>query len=344
MRLERDRSRIERRTGVRPSITHVSVIGTGVIGRSWIQVFARAGCKAHVYDAIPEQADRAREWLEKELDLDVKDRRLTPEQAAKRIALVSVHRDLGEALEGAGYVQESVREDLKSKQEVYAKLDRLATKEAILASSTSALDMTEMAANLAGAHRCVVAHPVNPPHIIPLVEVMPGKRTAADILNRTRKFLLSVGQKPVMMRFYLPGFLLNRMQTALLREAINLVESGVADVDDVDSTVRDGLGLRWALLGPFGVAQTNADGGVREYFARYQQTYTDIAKDLRPMPSFNAELIEKLGRGADGMYRGVSERELLRWRDRLIGKILKLKEEEPLSRRRRKTTRRTRSK
>ena len=110
--------------------------------------------------------------------------------------------------------------------------------------------MSEIAADLPGAHRCIVAHPVNPPHLIPVVEILPGVKTDPDVVTRTRDFMTSVGQKPVLMNYYVPAFLLNRMQAALLKEAINLVESGVADVDSIDTVIRDGLGLRWALMGP----------------------------------------------------------------------------------------------
>ena len=154
--------------------------------------------------------------------------------------------------------------EIELKKAIYARLDGAAAPAAILGSSTSAHDMSEIAAGLPGAHRCIVAHPVNPPHLIPVVEILPGVKTDPDVVTRTRDFMTSVGQKPVLMNYYVPAFLLNRMQAALLKEAINLVESGVADVDSVDTVIRDGLGLRWALMGPFGVANTNADGGIRE--------------------------------------------------------------------------------
>ncbi len=182
---------------------------------------------------------------------------------------LSCHDRLAEALEGVEYVQESGPEKLASKKAIFGELDRLAPTDAILASSTSALDMSDIAEGLPRAGRTIVAHPVNPPHVIPVVEILPGKRTAIDVVARTRAFLSAVGQSPVLLNFYVPGFLLNRMQAALVREAIHLVECGAADVEAVDAVIRDGLGLRWALLGPFGVANTNADGGIREYFGRY---------------------------------------------------------------------------
>lgn len=303
-------------TRVKPTIPVVAVVGTGVIGRSWVQVFARAGCQTRLYDPDAAQVDKALMWLDQELD-------------AHGRALVRAYPDLEEALAGAGYVQESGPEQIELKKAIYARLDDAATPATILGSSTSAHDMSEIAAGLPGANRCIVAHPVNPPHLIPVVEILPGEKTDPDVVTRTRDFMNSVGQKPVLMNYYVPAFLLNRMQAALLKEAINLVESGVADVDSVDTVIRDGLGLRWALMGPFGVANTNADGGIREYFTRYGQAYKDCMDELGPTPSFDPEMIERLGQGTDAMTGNAPVPEICEWRERLIRKIRNLKSEDP---------------
>ena len=307
----------------------VAVVGTGVIGRSWVQVFARAGCQTRLYDRDPAQVEKALTWLDQDLSADLKDGLITADEASTRRALVTEYSDLEEALAGAEYVQESGPEQIELKKAIYADLDHAAPPEAILGSSTSAHDMSEIAAGLNGAHRCIVAHPVNPPHLIPVVEILPGVKTDPDVVTRTLDFMRSVGQKPVLMNYYVPAFLLNRMQAALLKEAINLVESGVADVDSVDTVIRDGLGLRWALMGPFGVANTNADGGIREYFTRYGQAYKDCMNELGPTPSLDPEMIERLGKGTDAMAGKASLQEICAWRERLIRKIRKLKAEDP---------------
>lgn len=303
-------------TKCEPTIPVVAVVGTGVIGRSWAQVFAGAGCQTGLYDPDPAQVEKALTWLDQELSADCR-------------ALVREYADLEEVLAGAGYVQESGPEQIELKKAIYVSLDHAAPPEAILGSSTSAHDMSDIAAGLNGAHRCIVAHPVNPPHIIPVVEILPGVKTHPDVVTRTRDFMTSVGQKPVLMNYYVPAFLLNRMQAALLKEAISLVESGVADVESVDTVIRDGLGLRWALMGPFGVANTNADGGVREYFTRYGQAYKDCMNELGPTPSFDPEMIERLGQGTDAMTGKASVQQICEWRERLIRKIRKLKAEDP---------------
>jgi 3-hydroxyacyl-CoA dehydrogenase len=294
----------------------VAVVGAGVIGRSWAFVFSRAGCRTRLYDPDRTQRERAIHWLK---------------TAGAGEGRISAHDEIAEALEGVSYVQESGPENLAAKKAIFAGLDRLAPEDAILASSTSTLDMSAIAEGLPGARRAIVAHPVNPPHVIPVVEVLPGKMTDPEVVARARGFLSAVGQSPVLMNFYVPGFLLNRMQAALVREAIHLVESGVADVGAVDAVIRDGLGLRWAILGPFGVANTNADGGIREYYGRYGGSYAELMNDLGPTPSFDRAQIERLGRRTDAMTNG-SRSEILEWRDRLIRKIRDLKQEDPMPR------------
>jgi len=312
-----------------PTIVEIAVVGTGVIGRSWIRVFARAGCRTHVYDPSPRQLENALTWLEEDLNLDVADGFINAKDAAEQRAKVTAHQDLSEALDGVGYVQESGPEQLDLKKDIFLHLDRTASIQAILGSSTSGLDMTEIAWGLPGAQRCIVTHPVNPPHVIPVVEVLGGKHTDPGVITRTREFLTSIGQKPVSLNSYVSGFLLNRMQAALVREAIQLVERGVADVAAVDTVICEGLGLRWALMGPFGVANTNADGGLREYFTRYREGYIEDMNDLAPTPCLDQEMIERLGRRTDAMFNSASRREIRRWRDRAVRKICSVKQSDP---------------
>jgi 3-hydroxyacyl-CoA dehydrogenase len=315
MKLEERRSK--------PTIPIVAVVGTGIIGKSWAYLFARAGCRTRIHDPDPAQLEKALAWLDQELETE------STEEANTRRALISTHAKLSDALDGAGYVQECGPEQIEIKKTLYSSLDQVADAATILGSSTSAHDMSVIANDLAGALRCIVAHPVNPPHLIPVVEILPGAKTDPGVVTRTRDFMISVGQTPVLMNFYVPAFLLNRMQAALLREAISLVESGVADVDAVDAVIRDGLGLRWALMGPFGVANTNADGGIREYFTRYGEAYKSCMNELGATPSFDPEMIERLGRGTDAMTGNASQTETLRWRNRLIQKIRELKTNDP---------------
>jgi L-gulonate 3-dehydrogenase len=313
---------------VETKITTVAVVGVGVIGRSWAQVFARAGCATRLYDRDPAQVVAALAWLASDLALDVAAGVLTQADATARQARIVACGTLAEALLGAQYVQESGPEQLPLKQAIYAQLDELAAPDTILASSTSALDMSRIAAGLHGAGRCVVAHPVNPPHVVPVVEIVPGELTEPAVVEATCSFQASIGQTPVRMRRHVDGFLLNRLQAALVREALSLLERGVADAAAIDAVVRDGLGLRWAFMGPFGVANTNADGGAREYFTRYGPAYVAMMDDLGPTPSFAPELIEQIGAQTDALA-GVDFAAQRRWRDQMVRELRALKAAHP---------------
>lgn len=314
---------------VDPKTTTVAVIGTGVIGRSWARVFARAGCSTRLYDPDPSQVETAIGWIREDLAADEAEGVIGSEDVKIQVEKLLVCSRLEDALRDATYVQESGPEKLELKKSLFVEMDRFAEAGAVLATSTSGLHIDKIVQDLPGAARCIVAHPVNPPHVVPVVEVLPAKVTSKNIVDRATKLLRRIGQNPVQLNFYISGFLLNRMQSALVREAVNLVSSGVADVDAVDAVIRDGLGLRWALMGPFGVANTNADGGIREYFSRYGDDYVREMNQLGPTPVFDAELLEKLGQGTDTMTRHRSRAVIRRWRDRLVQEIRILKRKHP---------------
>jgi len=309
-----------------------AVIGTGVIGRGWMYVFSRAGCPTHIVDQDPDQTRKALDWFDITLEEDIKDGFVTGSEAAECRSLVSACANLEEALSGAEYIQESGPENLQIKQEIFMHADEFSDPSAILASSTSAIDINLIAEGLPGISRCILAHPFNPPHIVPIVEVMGTDETDPSVVARAVEFLKRVGQKPVVMNYFLPGYLINRIQAAVVREANHLVTHGAASVEDVDTLMSHGLGLRWALFGSFGINHTNADGGVREYYSRYGKAYQSIMNDLDSTPpTFDPEMIELIGKGVDDMLGEATVAECCRWRDRLVRKIRKLKDEDPLA-------------
>ena len=326
----------------RPSIKAVAVVGTGVIGRCWIPVFARAGCRVRVFDADEEQLARAIAWFKADLK-DQRRRGLLKKKAARaQLELVTPVDSLAEALAGAGWVQESLPEVVEIKNTAFHAMDALLGPKAIVGSSTSAIDMTDLAHGVAGARRFIVAHPVNPPHLIPAVEVLSGKATDPKVHKRAVAFLREIGQTPVVLNRFAPGFILNRMQAALVREAVDLVASGVADVDAVDACVRDGLGLRWAFMGPFAVANTNADRGIREYFTRFRPDYHSMWDSLNTATRFDDELVERLGQATDAMMGSTVESQRA-WRDRMIAGVRAVKAANPLPRKQPKSRARARA-
>ena len=313
-----------------PLISSVAIIGSGVIGRGWIYVFSAAGCRAQVYDPDSAQLQRGLAWFENALAQDVSDGFIDAAGAAAMRSRVTGWARLEDALEGVGYVQESAPELLAVKREIFGRIDRIAAPSVIVASSSSALDINRIAEGLTGASRCILTHPFNPPHVIPVVEVLPGSQTASQVVQRTMDFLRNVGQVPVLMNFFVTGFLGNRIQSAVVREAIHLVQSGVASVEAVDAVICHGMGLRWALMGNFGVNNTNADGGIREYYRKYGKSYQEQmrALDSRP-PEFDPTMIENIAAGVARMENGATVADTCHWRDRLVRKIRRLKSQDP---------------
>jgi len=278
------------------NVKHIALIGTGLVGASWAIVFARAGLRVAAYDANAANTAAAAAFVDKGLSaLDADGLLAMPREAALHNI---IWQDSAEdALTDADYVQESVGEQLVLKREVFSMLDRVAPAGAILASSTSTFPVSEFAAELPGRGRCVVAHPVNPPHLIPFVEVCGAPFTSAATIERTMQVMRLVGQSPMRVRQEIDGFVLNRLQWTLLAEAVRLIADGVATPEDIDRAIRDGLGRRWALMGPLEVGDLNAPGGVGDYLTRFGPAIERIAtsRGASQLP-LDARLIDELAR------------------------------------------------
>lgn len=274
----------------------IAVIGTGLVGASWAIVFARAGFGVAAYDENAANRAAAATFIDHGLGALESHGLLTTPRAAAMQNVVW-HDRLEDALADADYVQESVGERLDLKRVVFSQLDRLTPAGAILASSTSTFPVSDFAAELPGRARCVVAHPVNPPHLIPFVEVCGAPFTSADTIERTMRLMTLVGQSPIHVRQEINGFVLNRLQWTLLAEALRLMADGVATPEDIDRAVRDGLGRRWALMGPIEVGDLNAPGGIGDYLARFGPAIEQIAtsRGASGLP-LNAGLIDELAR------------------------------------------------
>ena len=259
----------------------IAVIGAGLIGRAWAIVFARAGCRVAIYDASPDALGNCLKLLHENI-ADLARHGLIAEPPEAVLARISPVKTLGEALDGAALAQENVRETVETKREIFAEMDRLAAPETILTSSTSWIPTSEFSEHLPGRHRMLVAHPVNPPYLVPLVELAPAPWTSAESVERARDLYARAGQSPVLLKKEITGFLLNRIQGAVLNEALNLYENGYASAEDLDKVLKDGLGLRWAFMGPFETIDLNAPEGILDYAQRYGGTYRDVAKGQLP--------------------------------------------------------------
>jgi len=270
----------------------IAIVGAGLIGRAWATVFARAGHSVKMYDADPTAVAKAIALIENGLR-DLQKVGLVeeaPEVIAKRVSAAST---LEEALKDADYVQENTAERLDVKRAVYAKMDAAAPAHCILASSTSTIPTSAFSEGLKGKHRCIVAHPVNPPHLVPVVELSPAPWTSAEVVARTRALQEKVGQVPITVKREVEGFILNRLQAALLNEAWRLVKEDYVGVEDLDKCIKDGLGLRWAFMGPFETIDLNAPGGIPDYAERYGPKLHGMMKDAEYAP-WDPALISKI--------------------------------------------------
>ena len=260
----------------------IGLVGVGLIGRAWANIFARGGWDVVMWDANPEATAAAPELVAQSLrDLAAHGLVDDPDAAAKRLRTAATLED---AVADVDLVQESGPERLEDKLAIWARLDAAAKPETILASSTSAIVASLFTEKLAGRARCLVAHPVNPPHVVPVVELCGAPWTAPETVARARAYYKGVGQVPIEVKKEIDGFILNRLQIALLTEAFRLVEEGYVTPEDLDHTVSDGLGLRWSFMGPFETIELNAPKGTADYCERYGDWFRRYMKDL-PKPT-----------------------------------------------------------
>jgi L-gulonate 3-dehydrogenase len=298
----------------------IAIIGAGLIGRAWSMVFARAGRAVALYDVDRSVLPAALATIKGNLaDLAANGLIDDPEVALARIVPVE---SLDEALRGAIYVQENGPEDLAIKRALFRELDAKAAPDAILASSSSALRASLFTEDLKGRARCLVAHPVNPPYLVPLVELSPAPWTTPDTVTRTRALMDAVGQVPVTLNKEIPGFLLNRLQGALLGEAFRLVEQGYCSMGDIDRTVKDGLGLRWSFMGPFETIDLNAPGGIADYIRRYGPAYHEMAQSAGAPEKWSADLTARLEEERRRTLPAGQLGERAAWRDRRLMALL----------------------
>jgi L-gulonate 3-dehydrogenase len=297
---------------------HTAVIGTGFIGRAWAISFARARSSVRLWDQQSGAAEKALGFIEAVLgDLQQHDL-LNGQTPGEIMARISPADTLEEALAEAAHVQENTPEILATKIEVFKQLDAIARPEAVLASSTSALLPSRFTETLAGRSRCLVVHPINPPYLIPAAEVVPAPWTSAEVVERTRTFLLAAGHAPLVMKQELDGFIMNRLQGALLEEAFRLVADGYASIDDVDVGIRDGLALRWSFMGPFETMDLNAPKGIRDYAERYQGIYINLFEQMQRRVDWTGPVMDVVERERRKHLAAADLEQRQVWRDKRL--------------------------
>ncbi|XP_073702247.1 lambda-crystallin homolog [Garra rufa] len=268
----------------------ITVVGSGLIGRSWAMVFLSGGYKVKIYDNVPGQASGAITEIRKQLEELQQAKMLRGNlTAAEQLSLLSSHDDLQQALEGAFFVQECVFEDIKAKQTVFSEVENLVTESVILSSSTSCLMPSNVFSRVQNRTRCIISHPVNPPYYVRLVELVPHPETLPGVMDVAYSLMTDVGQAPVRLRKEIDGFALNRVQYAIIGESWRLVQDGVISVKDIDLVMSEGLGMRYAFLGPIETMHLNAPEGMEDYLQRYSEGMKRVLKTFGPVPDFSGE-------------------------------------------------------
>lgn len=303
-----------------------AIIGTGLIGQGWAIVFARQGWQVRLHDVNATMLAEARAVILQQLHELQAQGLLTDADAI--IDRVHIADSLADAVKGACYIQENSPEKLEIKRALFSALDAAAEPDAVIGSSTSSIPASQFTEHLPGRHRCLVAHPVNPPYLIPVVELCPAPWTSADALQRASDIMTAIGQKPVRLRREIEGFILNRLQGALLHEAFRLAKEGIASAEDIDTTVKDGLGLRWSFMGPFETIDLNAPGGIADYCSRYGGLYQSIGADQTECVAWDAALVGALADERRGLLPQEDLAKRRFWRDEKLMRLMRHKQQD----------------
>ena len=299
-------------------IRRIGVVGAGMIGASWTAYFLARGLDVAVSDPAPDARDQVRRRIDEAWPV-LERLGLAPGASPDRWRF---HEDPTVAVDGCDFIQENAPERYEIKIELLRRLDRVLPREVVIASSSSGLLVSRMQEHCNYPDRIVIGHPFNPPHIVPLVEVVGGLKTGHSALTTTMEFYRAIGKRPIEIRREVPGHLANRLQAALWREAVYLVAEGIATVEDVDAAISEGPGLRWALMGPHLThALGGGDGGMEHFLTHLGPAMINWWASLGS-PSLTDDVKRKLVDGVETEIHGQSIQELERRRDDFLIRVL----------------------
>ena len=294
----------------------VAVIGAGLVGAGWAIVFARAGHPVRIYDDKKQIRTGVMDGIRANLS-DLQSFALI-EDAEAIAERMEVFDSLEVAVENVAYVQESVFETVEVKTAVTKALDEVCDPAVVIGSSSSGIPASAFTEDLKGRDRCLIAHPVNPPYLVPLVELVPAPWTKPEAVDFTYDLMVSVEQSPIRIAREVEGFVLNRLQGALLNEAWALFEEGYASAEDIDKTVSHGLGLRWSFMGPFQTIDLNAPGGVADYAERLSPLYHDVALSRTSPRPWSPDLVRSVESERRRHLQAEDLESRRAWRDRRL--------------------------
>jgi L-gulonate 3-dehydrogenase len=296
----------------------VAMIGSGIIGRAFAICFSRGGYEVALWDPVDGVTEAAIPTIEGTVrDLEENDL-LNGHGASAVMSRIGIADSIEAAVEGAIHVQENAPEKLEVKKEMFARLDRMAPKDAVLASSSSSIVCSLFTEDLEGRHRCLIVHPTNPPYVVPILELVPAPWTDPAVTKKTRERLEAMGQAPITLNKEIPGFIMNRFQAPILQEAFRLVAAGVASPADVDRAMSEGISQRWSFIGPFEVGDLNAPGGFADYATRYEGINRMLSEDQRHLVPWAGPLLDHIVAERRKVLPFDKLKERAQWRDRRL--------------------------
>jgi 3-hydroxypropionate dehydrogenase (NADP+) len=306
-------------------IHKVACIGAGLIGQEWAALFSSKGLEVMLQDVTETILEKSMKSIKSNLMFLEGKNFLKKGEAEDSLKRIKVSTLIGEAVQDADYVQESVPDDYGLKKQVFREMDAAAPDHAILASSSSGLVMTEIQKVTSKPQRCVLVHPILPLYLIPLVEIVGGEQTSPETVRTAYDFMKKVGKVPVLLKREVPGYIINRLQAALLREAIDLVDKGVASAEEVDKAFCMGIGLRDPIIGPF-LRIHLAGGGVERFFENLSQSYRYRWESMETWTSIPSSAEKKIVKSVKEMemIRTKTLEEIKNWRDEMLVKLLKV--------------------
>jgi 3-hydroxypropionate dehydrogenase (NADP+) len=306
-------------------IRKVACVGAGLIGQDWATLFSSKGLEVILQDVSETVLEKSMRSVKSNLLFLEASHLLQQGEAEAALKRIKMSRFIGEAVRHADYIQESVPDNYDLKKQVFREMDTATPDHAILASSSSGLLMTEIQKVTARPRRCVLVHPVLPAYLIPLVEIVGGGETSLETVAAAYDFMKKLGKVPVLLKREVPGYIVNRLQAALLREAIDLVDKDVASAEDVDKAFCMGIGLRDPIIGPF-LRIHLAGGGVERFIENFSRSYRHRWETMETWTSIPPSAAEKVIGGVKEMdvVRRKTLEDIKNWRDEMLVKLLKL--------------------
>ncbi|HEA66390.1 MAG TPA: 3-hydroxyacyl-CoA dehydrogenase family protein [Desulfobacterales bacterium] len=303
----------------------IACVGAGLIGQGWTTLFSSKGYQVILQDVSKTALEDSLRAINKNLMFLEAKTILKPGEAAAAMARIKTNTDISESADSADYVQESVFDDLQLKSRVFKEIDMAVPDHAIIASSSSGLVMTEIQKATTRPERCVLVHPLLPVYLIPVVEIVGGEQTSPKTVKSSAELMRRLGKIPILLQKEVPGYIVNRLQAALLREAIDLVHKGVASAEDVDNAFCNGVGLRDPFIGPLLRAHL-AGNGIERFLENYKQSYENRWRSMDTWESIPPLAVDAVIKGVRNMemVREKSLDELKNWRDDMLVNLLKL--------------------